>query len=289
MKKIYLIAFTSFLLTSFNAQVGINTERPKATLHVHEKPDLNYPDGLILPRISGDSLRLKDNAYGLDQNGLLIYVTSPTTNNSLKTLNVDKEGMYMYDGNFVHGNNTLGTWMPMEGDGSQQSNATDAYAVRASGNLSLLDLGINLLGSAVYTLPIIANSAGDFNVGIPSSQVANNSYIVPSDGIYDINYSYRTGQGIRAELLSGTRPGLIITKTSGNTTNTLDSRLFGGVNLLDLSPLPSVVNISLTQGQISHIYKLKAGDVLKFGVLRGGLSLGVLTDSSAELSIYKIR
>jgi hypothetical protein len=171
---------------------------------------------------------------------------------------------------------------------SENGNASDLYAVRAAGSLTLLDLGLNLLGSAVYTLPIVNTTNSLFTVEIPSSQIINNSYVVPKDGVYAINYSYRTGQGIRAELLSGNRPGLIITKTVGSTTSSLDYRIFGGVQLLDIGFL-GLVNVSITQGQISHIYNLQAGDILKFGIVRGGLSLGILGDASAEISIHKIR
>ena len=121
--------------------------------------------------------------------------------------------------------------------------------------------------------------------------------MVPSDGIYHINYSFRTGQGVSAELLSRAKPGLIITKTVGSTTTALDYRMFGSITLLDLPDIPLlpilnnlvVANITLTQGQISHIYNLKAGDILRFGIVQGGLNLGLLNDKSAELSIYKIR
>lgn len=286
MKKYYYLLATFLIAGSISAQVGINTENPKATLQIQKKDDLSFPDGLILPRISGDSLRMKDAAYGADQNGVLLYVTSPTTNNSMKTLNVTKPGLYMYDGYFTHANSTQGTWMQMEQP--EQSNASDMYAMKAAGNLTLLNLGINLLGSNVRTLTIGNVSNSLYNIEIPSTQVNNGSYIVPSDGVYHINYSYRTGQGVRAEILSGTRPGLIITKTVGASTTALDSRLFGGVQLLDVG-IFGLANISITQGQISHIYNLKAGDELKFGIVEGGLSLGILTDVSAELSIFKIR
>lgn len=286
MKQFFQLCLTLLVAGSFSAQVGINTENPKATLQIQKKSDLTFPDGLILPRISGDSLRLKDAAYGMDQHSVMLFVTSPTTNNTLKTWNVRSPGIYMYDGTFTHANNTKGMWMQMEDTNSVNSN--DVYAVRASGSLTLLDLGLNLLGSAVYSLPIVNTSNTQFEVEIPSPQIANNSYVVPKNGVYSIDYSYRTGQGLRAELLSGNRPGIIITKTANGATDTLDYRMFGGVQLLDVG-LFGLVNVSLTQGQISHIYNLEAGDILNFGVVKGGLSLGVLTDSSAELAIYKIR
>jgi hypothetical protein len=96
MKNIILVLLF-FAGTTAIAQVGINTENPKTTLQIQKNPNLNYPDGLILPRISGDSLRLKDNAFGLDQNGAMLFVTSPMTTSSLKTQNVIRSGIYVYD------------------------------------------------------------------------------------------------------------------------------------------------------------------------------------------------
>lgn len=176
----------------------------------------------------------------------------------------------------------------------------DVYAAKGAGNLSLVDLGINLLGSTTYTfaLPSVTSPGATptFIVDIPSSQITSGAYEVPSDGIYHINYSFRMGQGVSAELLSGTSRAIVITKTttSNPTTPTLlDSREFGSVKLLDLTlglGLGLVVaNISLTQGQISHIYRLKKGDKLRFGMTKGGVALDLIADKSTEISIHRIR
>ncbi|AYN00279.1 hypothetical protein [Chryseobacterium sp. 3008163] len=274
-----------------SAQVGINTSNPKATLDVHKRTELTFADGIIPPRISGDSLQLKDAAYGLPQNGAIVFVTSPVTTGSIKTQGVSTTGFFVYDASYTHPGNQLGIWNKIAT--TDTSLASSTYAVKAAGNLSLLSLSLNLLGSNVNYIPLTNTTTTIYNVEIPSAQVNNNIYTVPTDGLYQINYSFRTGQGVSAELLSGARPGLIITKTTGGTTTALDYRYFGGVNLLDLSGLLGlslvVANVTLTQGQISHIYNLKAGDILRFGIVQGGLNLGLITDKSAELSIYKIR
>lgn len=104
MKKHYLILFMiAVYFNIMNAQVGVNTSRPKGTLHVQKKPDITFPDGIIPPRISGDSLAMKNNAYGQDQNGIIVYVTSPVTTSSVKTQNILSQGLYVYDANFNNG------------------------------------------------------------------------------------------------------------------------------------------------------------------------------------------
>lgn len=292
MKKCYLFLLP-FLACNLSAQVGINTTNPKATLDVTSKADLNQPDGIIVPRISGDLLSQKDAVYGPEQNGAIIFVTSPVTTQSIKTQGVLNTGFFVYDANYTHPDTSKGVWNKVKI--SDLSSTSSLYAARGAGDLEFLDLGINLLGSAVKTIPIRSTTTNDFTVEIPSVQVTYDSgtqdgyYTVPADGIYHIDYSFRTGQGVTAEVLSNDRPGLIITKTDpGSTTPApLDYRLFGGVELLDLGAL-GVANVSLTQGQISHIYRLKEGDILRFGIVQGGLNLGTLTDTSAEISIFKM-
>ncbi len=294
MKNVCLSAIFIMFFCIINAQVGINTETPKSTLHIQKVADLKFPDGVIPPRISGDSLRLKATAYGIAQNGAIVYVTSPITglaDSEPKTQDVKTTGLFVYDAYYTHPNATQGIWNKVPA--SENTPSSSIYAAKFSGNLSLININLSLFSSTFYYIPLSANSS-TVNTEITTSQVSNNEYIAPSDGFYHINYSFRIGQGISAELLSNL-PGIAITKTAGSTTSLLDYRQFGGVNLLNLQlpfPLNGVtvtVNITLTQGQISHIYQLKAGDRLRFGLVQGGLNVGLLTDKSAEISVYKLR
>ncbi|KUJ50386.1 hypothetical protein [Chryseobacterium sp. JAH] len=305
MKNYYSMLILLMFGLSINAQVGINTDNPKSTLHVQKRAELTYADGILPPRISGDSLRLKEAAYGPAQNGAIVYVTSPATITGPKTIAVISKGLYVYDAAAPNTGPGTGLWNVLpEGPITPSTSTGDgAYAGRVAGTLSLLNLGINLLGSNIQTIPLpTATVAPDTNVDIASAQITttptDSYYTIPSTGIYQVNYSYRTGQGIRLELLGANRPGLIITKTATgalpSTATQIDYRYFGGLNLLALPTLPiigglSLANIALTQGQISHIYQFTAGDRVRFGVISGGLAAGVLSDSSAEISIYKVK
>jgi len=176
-----------------------------------------------------------------------------------------------------------------------------AYSARVRGTLSLLNLGINLLGSAAQTISLpTASALPNANVDVASGQITTTAsdsyYTVPSNGIYQVHYSYRTGQGLRLELLGSSRPGLIISKTApgaaATTSTQIDYRYFGGISLgsIDVLGVPiSLANLALTQGQISHIYQFSKGERIRFGIVTGGLAAGILTDASAEVSIYKIR
>lgn len=293
-----------FAGNSITAQVGINTSEPQATLHVEKGNDPTKPDGIIPPRFTGDELKAKSNTYGASQDGAIVYVTEAVTGlPDPKTTGVISRGLYVYDANMNNGTGT-GMWNVLpEGTNPSSETGDGAYASRVRGTLSLLNLGINLLGSVAQTIALptvtaLPNADVDITSGQITTTPTDSYYTVPSSGIYQINYSYRTGQGLRLELLGANRPGLIITKTASGaaatTATTIDYRYFGGVNLVALSGLPligglTLANLALTQGQISHIYQFTTGDRIRFGIVTGGLAAGVLTDSSAEISIYKIK
>ncbi|MCX8533870.1 hypothetical protein [Chryseobacterium luquanense] len=322
MKKCYLIVLLFMCIYTINAQVGINTNNPKSTLHVQKRTELSFPDGIIPPRISGDSLRLKETAYTAAQNGAIVYVTSPAATTGPKTIGVLSTGLFMYDA-FAANSSGTGLWYKLPTTDSPPVGTGDAYAARINRGLSLLGVNLNLLSNTVQLIPlptatnitapgvlpaidISVDVTGIINITTNLSTgptvPGDSYYTVPSTGLYHIDYSYRTGQGLRLEVLGANRPGLIITKSPAGglpaTAVPIDYRYFGGISLgnltIPLQPLlPNVTlalaNLALTQGQISHIYQFNAGERIRFGVLEGGLGLSVLTDATAELSIYKIR
>lgn len=294
MKKCYIL-FTALLCSySINAQVGINTDDPKATLDVSKGTDASKPQGIIPPQVTGDELRANAALYGSAQNGAIVYVTAPVTiTTEPKTTGITNRGIYIYDAAEPNGTGT-GLWQVLpDGPTAPSTNGTGdgAYAVKLNGNINLLSLSAGLFASDFYYLPLSTTTSVIENQ-IGSSLITNDEYIVPSTGLYQINYSYRTGSGLTAELLSGGTPGVAILKTSTTGTRTrLDYRQFGGVNLLNITValIPIVVSVSLTQGQISHIYQFQAGESLRFGIVKGGVNLSLLDNRSAEISIFKIK
>lgn len=98
MKKLFLVLslFTGLI---FNAQVGINTENPQATLHVVGNPsDTSKLDGIIPPKITGDELGAK--SYTSSQIGALVYITAPASTLSGQVKNVSTSDYYVFDGNY---------------------------------------------------------------------------------------------------------------------------------------------------------------------------------------------
>ncbi len=266
---------------NINAQVGINTNNPKSTLHVQKRTELTFPDGIIPPRISGDSLRLKEAAYTAAQNGAIVYVTSPATTTGPKTNGVTSDGLFIYDAVTNNSSGNPGLWFKLPTTASSGTTGDGAFSAKFTSTLSLLGLGV---GGGILNLNIGGSSGGTTTIQVPSTSMSNGVYTVPSTGLYQINFSYKEGTGASVSLL--TNSGIIINRTpvGSSTATTLDSKGFGGVSVL------AVLTVSITQTTINHVYSLTAGDKIQFGINRQGIAtLDLANASEADISIYKIR
>ena len=95
--KFILVTGCLLSITFFNAQVGVNTTQPKATLDVAGNPtDSSKLDGVLIPRLSGDQLVQKN--YSTDQTGAMVYVNQVPTSNTGQIINVKEVGFYLFDG-----------------------------------------------------------------------------------------------------------------------------------------------------------------------------------------------
>lgn len=105
MKKVFY-SITLLLCTMAFGQIGINSSSPKATLDIVKNPtNVNLPDGIIAPRLTGDQLKAKDALYikttsTVDgQTGTVVFVTTSVTGTPVgKTINVTSPGYYYFDG-----------------------------------------------------------------------------------------------------------------------------------------------------------------------------------------------
>ncbi|WP_294241691.1 MULTISPECIES: hypothetical protein [Chryseobacterium] len=107
-KRFFIAVFVAFSATC-KSQVGINNTLPKGTLDVTaQTTDGSKPEGIIVPRLSGNQIKAGDNQYSAAQTGAIIYATAPVTTTSIKTANISKEGYYYFDGsawqNIINGN-----------------------------------------------------------------------------------------------------------------------------------------------------------------------------------------
>jgi hypothetical protein len=118
MKKVFLILLFSISAAGYS-QVGINQVLPKATLEIVGKPDeATTPDGVIVPKLTGDQLKAKDNVYlnQAEMDGTIVYVTEKVNTPSTLTADVLSPGYYYFDGSkwvsFYSSNNKAWFYAP---------------------------------------------------------------------------------------------------------------------------------------------------------------------------------
>lgn len=99
MKRILLFILGIASIGFLQAQVGVNTNDPKASLDVQASTtDATTAEGLIAPRLTLAQLASKEAKYISDQTGTIVYVTNVTGSTTAKTKNVVSVGYYYFDG-----------------------------------------------------------------------------------------------------------------------------------------------------------------------------------------------
>jgi hypothetical protein len=95
----FLPVFSLLFCGGAFAQVGVNTEAPKATLHIlPANTDSSTPEGIIAPNLTRAQLISKDNQFYGNQRGAIVYVTDLSGTTSTKTNLVAAIGYYYFDG-----------------------------------------------------------------------------------------------------------------------------------------------------------------------------------------------
>lgn len=100
MKK-YAFSLLLIGMNSINAQVGINITNPRVTLDIATKStDPDSPEGLIAPNLTRTEIISKNNAYGLNQKGAIVYIKEINDTDVLdtKTAKIISTGYYYFDG-----------------------------------------------------------------------------------------------------------------------------------------------------------------------------------------------
>ena len=159
-KNFYLaIALLGFSV-SLNAQtakkgVGIKTDTPQTTLDVRaETADNAMPDGVLVPRLTVTQLNAKSSAYGADQNGALVFVTSNTQGGTgTKEENVKDPGFYYYD-------NATSKWKGVGGGSSSIEIKTSETPLGKVDNVQLFGIkgSFTVTAASGATIPLPLNS-----------------------------------------------------------------------------------------------------------------------------------
>jgi hypothetical protein len=108
--KLKLFFFFIIITLFLQAQVGINTNDPKATLDISINNATNNPDGIIIPRLTIDEVENREDLYNTNHHSALIYVTGSPLGVTEKTKNIKNEGFHYYS----HPNEIEdGRWIPI--------------------------------------------------------------------------------------------------------------------------------------------------------------------------------
>ncbi|GAA3976684.1 hypothetical protein GCM10022246_31230 [Pedobacter ginsengiterrae] len=225
MRNIFTTVFL-FITYFAYAQTGIGTITPRATLDIISKPaDLSVVDGIIAPRLTGNELKNKDNIYGNNQNGTLVFATSPASPSTPKTIEVVKSGYYYYDA-------TAEKWLAFK---SSADNQTITNVI--SNPINTITSTVNGITSTTSAVNSVSNSVSNTNFltttvnGINSTPVAvkniynsdgtltgNRTITMEGNGLrfgsatgdtnFDGNYIYQTSKStsVTHQLEAGTAP-----------------------------------------------------------------------------------
>lgn len=100
MKQYSILVLVLFTSMPFYAQVGINTQSPKAALDVAASVQTNHVAGMQAPRLSLTELSAKGNSlYGASQVGVIIYITEVSGGANIgQRVNITVPGYYYFDG-----------------------------------------------------------------------------------------------------------------------------------------------------------------------------------------------
>lgn len=99
MKRIFLLLLGFSSIGLLQAQIGVYTDSPKATLDVYANSiDGSTAEGMSAPRLTLSELASKDSKYQADQTGSIVYITNVTGTATSKTRNIISAGYYYFDG-----------------------------------------------------------------------------------------------------------------------------------------------------------------------------------------------
>lgn len=102
-RKLWAAAFSGYC-SIIGAQVGINTQTPRATLDITAKnTNGSTPEGVIAPRLTGTQLANADAQYTSALAGVIVYVTAAPATATTKTAKVTAPGYYYFDGSVWSG------------------------------------------------------------------------------------------------------------------------------------------------------------------------------------------
>ena len=154
---------------------------------------------------------------------------------------------------------------------------TSVFAAKKTTGISLLSLGLFPSGFRAVNFLAAERTIGSASLFSDT----DNTYTIPSTGVYAIGFSFRYGTGLQASLLAN-NPGVGIVRTRAGVATIIDSSPLSGDNLVLLS-------LTISDSSLSSVYSFQAGDKISFGLTGStALDVGLLGSSTSSFYIYKI-
>jgi hypothetical protein len=155
--------------------------------------------------------------------------------------------------------------------------STSVYAAKKTTGLDLINLGLFPSGFRPINFLQAERTVG------ASALFSNTdySYIIPSNGIYAVGFSFRYGTGLQAAVLSSS-PGVGILRNRSGVSTLIDSRTFSGANL-------GLISLTISETSLNNLYTFQAGDRISFGITGASVLEGSLLGSSVgSFYVYKV-
>lgn len=252
-------------------------------IEVDERSDLDNQKIVVAHQTSG-LLKTIDAKVYAPANNTTVYKAKVTSNGSL--LNLDIGGGWQ-PVNFGVSTNTFhnGAIVPMDANGNLTIQESGIYAIgfyfrHGTGvQLSLLDL---TGGGAGIRIVRNGNTASPLDLKLFSGANIALSDLFNDDGSLSL--------GVLSDLSPLGVLGLLLQPIVAPITTIIQ----GLTVLLPVSDLvtalvgDNLLHLIISSSELNSVYSLQAGDVLSFQTRLGGLSLGLLTSSEANLYLYKI-
>lgn len=173
-------------------------------------------------------------------------------------------------GTFLRGD---GSWVSLES--SLVDNAV--YTAKKTGGISLLSLGVFPTGFRAVNFLAAERSVGS----AARFSDADNTYIIPSTGVYQIGFTFRYGSGIQNGVLSNS-PGVGIVRTRSGVSTLISNRPFSAATFTGFT-------MTISEAGINSIFSFQGGDRISFGLTdSSNLDSGTLGNSIADFFIYKV-
>lgn len=151
------------------------------------------------------------------------------------------------------------------------------YSARKTAGISLLNLNLFPTGFRAVNFLRAERTLGAETLFSDT----DNTYTIPSSGVYQVGFVFRYGTGLQASILSNS-PGVGILRIRNNASTLIDSRTFSGANLVAL-------NLTISEASINSLYTFQTGDRISFGLIgASGLDAGLVGSSVSSFFIYKI-